>query len=157
MDLPVTWLLFAFGVSIHGDQLDSMPTPDDPVKLIGETVTVSFVSDPALARGQFRLENHGSEPLRCAVETAWLDINGQRRSLNDITVYDLTLDQSVPPGEFALPGGASMSFLLGFPRIGYEPQFGASVYVGLSLQVNNKSLQAESSVRFEQRIPRGDR
>lgn len=123
-------------------------------QLIGETVTVSYVADPSVGHGQFRLENRGVVAVMAAVESAWLELGAYRQPLASFTVFDLAQEQMVNPQSFTVDAGATMTFLLGFPRVAYEPRFGESTAVGIRLRANSVELQALSAIVFERRIPR---
>ena len=123
-------------------------------QLIGETVTVSYVADPSVGHGRFRLENHEAVAVTAAVESAWLELGGHRQPLAGITVFDLDQDRMVNPASFRIDAEATVTFMLGFPKVAYEPRFGESSAVGLRLSVNGAELQALSPIVFEPRIPR---
>lgn len=122
-------------------------------KLVGEMVTVSYVANPAIGHGRFRLENHGSKPLTAEVETVWLELGEKQQPLVDITVFNLRLDEMVNPAAFMIDAGSTETFLVGFPRIAYEPRFGIAMAVGLQLSINGIKLVAHSPVNFERRYP----
>jgi hypothetical protein len=123
-------------------------------KLIGETVTVSYIVDPSVGHGQFRLENHGTVAVMAVIESVWLELGAQRRPLSGITVYNLDHEQTVNTERFNVDAGASMRFLVGFPVVAYEPRFGESTAVGLRLSVDGAEFQALSPVEFVRRHPR---
>ena len=129
-------------------------TQNSTSQLIGETVTVSYVADPSMGYGRFRLENCGTVAVTAVVESVWLELGEHRQPLTDITVFDLEQEQMVNPAGFKVDAEATLSFLVGFPRIAYEPRFGESVAVGLRLRVNDAALQAKSPIQFVRRIPR---
>ncbi len=122
--------------------------------LTGETVIVSYVSDPSLGYGRFRLENKGSRQLTAAVESAWLELGERQQPLGSLTVFDVDHDRNLDPNGFDLAPGASLTFLLSFPTVPYQPPFGESTAVGLRLSADHTELQALSPIRFERRIPR---
>lgn len=123
------------------------------LKLIGEMVTVSYVADPSFGHGKFRLENHDAVTVEAAVESAWLELGERVQSLADVSIFDLSQDQMVNPKSLKVDAGAIMNFLVGFPRIAYEPHFGEVVNVGLRLRVNGVKLEALSPIKFVHRIP----
>lgn len=140
--------LFAFGDDHR------MITSQSGPELTGETVTVSYVTDPSISRGQFRLRNPWSVALTARVNSAWLEIGSRHQTLVGITVFDLDQEQMVSPGGFKVDAATTVTFILGFPRIAYEPRFGESSVVGLRLDVNGVELQALSPIVFERRIPK---
>lgn len=123
-------------------------------QLIGETVTVSYIADPSVGHGHFRLENHGTTAVMAAVKSVWLEIGIHRQPLSGFTVYNLDQEQMVNPERFKIDAGSTIRLLIGFPKITYEPGFGESTGVGVRLSVNGAELQALSSIVFERRIPR---
>lgn len=133
--------------------MTSAPHPDP--RLIGETVTISYVADPSIGYGQFRLENRGAVAVTAAVESAWLELGGHRQPLAGVTVFDLDQDRMVDPESFEVDAEATVRFLVGFPRVAHEPRFGESSAVGLRLNVNGAELQALSLIEFVRRIPYG--
>ena len=124
-------------------------------QLIGETVTVSYIVDPSVGHGQFRLENYGTAAVMAAIESAWLELGAHRQPLSGITVYNLDHEQMVNPESFKVDAGATMRFLVGFPEVVYEPRFGESTGVGLRLSADGVDLQALSPVVFVRRHPSG--
>ncbi len=126
---------------------------DSYPRLMGEPVTISYVADPGLSRGQFRLENHGTAAITAKVEAVWLEREGQQ-PLTEITIFNLEQEQTVSPENLTVQAGTAMTFLVGFPRIAYEPDFGETVAVGLRLSINGVELQALSPVEFIRRVPR---
>lgn len=124
------------------------------VTLAGEPVTISYVADPAVGHGRFRLENHGSAAVRAVVESAWLEAGGERRPLAGISVFDVQEERSLQPDDIRVAPGAAATLLVGFPRIMFEPRFGEPAAVGVSLLVDGARLQALSPLRFIRRIPR---
>lgn len=132
-------------------------TQNPTFQLIGETVTVNYVADPSVGYGRFRLENREAVVATAAVESVWLELGERRHLLTDITVFDLDQEQTVNPAGFEVGAGATLVFLVGFPRIAYEPPFGESVAVGLRLCVNGTELGAKSSIQLVRRIRHRDR
>lgn len=132
-----------------------MTTHYPDLQLIGETVTVSYVTDPSVGRGQFRIENHGTAAVTAVVESAWLELGGYRQPLVGITVFDLDHERMVNPESFKVDAETTMMFLVGFPVVAHEPRFGESVAVGLRLSVNGTELQALSTIELVRRIPYG--
>jgi hypothetical protein len=132
-----------------------MIAPQHPgPQLIGETVTINYVADPSMGHGRFRLENHEAVAVTAAVESAWLELGGHRQPLAGITVFDLGQDQMVDPTHLKVDANATLTFLVGFPTVAYEPRFGESCNVGLRISVNGAEQQALSPVSFVRRIPR---
>jgi hypothetical protein len=128
--------------------------PSGP-KLIGETVTVSYVADPSVGHGQFRLENDATVAVTAAVESAWLEFGGQEQLLTCITVFDLNQEQMVTPESFKVDAEATLLFLVGFPKFAHEPRFDEASAVGLRLSVNGAELKALSPIKFVRRFPYG--
>jgi len=115
-------------------------------ELIGESIKVSYVSGPlGKSWTESDLLNPGTINLTAKVNSVWLEIEGQRQILDDITVFDLNEERIVNPEDFKVDATTTIRFILGFPRILYEPRFGESVAVGLGLSVNDVELQALSS------------
>ena len=81
-------------------------------------------------------------------------MDGQRRALSDITVYDLGIERMVDPNGFGVDGGEVLEFLVGFPRRTYVPRFGELTYVQVVLSVEGVELEARSEIRFVRRIPK---
>jgi len=128
-------------------------TPHSALQLVGETVTISYVADPSVGHGEFRLENSGDVAVTAAVESAWLELGARRQPLADVTVFDLDQDQMVNPKSFKVDAKTTLKFLVGFPRVTYEPRFGESSALGLRLNINGTELQALSPLKFVRRIP----
>jgi hypothetical protein len=124
-------------------------------QLTGAAVTVSYVSDPVVGHGQFRLDNPGSSSLRAAVESAWLEVGGDRQTLSDVSIYDLDHEAAIDSSDFEVEPGATRNFLVGFPARAQESRFGESTAVGLRLQLDGATKEAVSPIIFERRIPRG--
>jgi hypothetical protein len=131
-------------------------TPVSPadLQLIGEPVPVSYVADPSVGYGQFRLENRGHKAVTAAVQSAWLELGARQQPLSDITVFDLDQELMVNPESYKVDAKAIVRFRVGFPRFAHEPRFGESSAVGLRLSVNSAELQAKSPIEFVRRIPR---
>ncbi|MBI2930808.1 MAG: hypothetical protein HYY16_04085 [Planctomycetes bacterium] len=125
------------------------------LRLIGEAVTVSYVADPSVGYGQFRLENDEDVPAMAAVESAWLEFDDQRKPLAGVTVFDRAQEKMVNPDRFEVGAKATLSLMVGFPPTTYEPHFGESSAVGLRVRVDGVVLQALSSLKFVRRIPYG--
>ena len=131
-----------------------MNTSHSVIQLTGEAVTVSYVADPSVGHGKFRLENRGAVAVTVAVESAWLELGEHLQSLERISVFDLDEDRSLGSESFRVEAGTTVTFLLGFPKIAYEPRFGESTTVGLRLSVSGAEIQALSPLRFIRRIPK---
>ena len=67
-------------------------TQPSGLRLIGEIVTVSYVADPSVGHGQFRLENHDAGSVTAVVESGWLELGGQQQPLSGMTVFDVDLE-----------------------------------------------------------------
>jgi hypothetical protein len=154
MDLPVKAVILALGLFTF-EGYETMTTHHLGPQLIGETVTVSYVADPSVGHGQFRLENQGTTAVTASVESAWLEIGVYQQPLSGVTVFDLDQDQMVNPDSFKVGAGGTMRFLVGFPVVAHEPRFGESTAVGLRLTVNGAELTALSPIKFVRRIPYG--
>jgi hypothetical protein len=122
------------------------------IRVIGEPIVVSYLTDPAISRGRFRLENHGNSTAQTAVELAWVRIGRQRQHLSHISLFDVDTDQQLDPNQLEVAPGEIVTFLLGFPRIPYE-QEGNEVSVGIRLAGSPTSIEAESPVQLIRRIP----
>ena len=148
-------VILALGLVTFGGYHEIMTAHHSILQLIGETVTVSYVADPSVGHGQFRLENRGAVAVMAAVESAWLELGAHRQPLAGITVYDLDQERMVNPASFRIDAEATVTFLVGFPRVAHEPRFGESSAVGLRLSVNGTELQALSPIAFVRRFPYG--
>src|SRR4051812_46008350 len=95
-------------------------------QLIGETVEVSYVADPTIGHGEFRLENHGQNQAHALVVSVWLHLGDRREELDSFTAYDLDQEQAIDPQNITIAANATLRFLVGFPAIVYEPAFGES-------------------------------
>ena len=122
--------------------------------LTGQPVEISYVADPVIGHGQFRLENHRAQAVTASVQSAWLQLGPRQQALTQVTVYVLGEEQMVDPQDFKVEAQSALDFLLGFPAVAYEPPFGESVAVGLRLQVNGAELEALSPITFVRRLPR---
>jgi len=137
------------------------PAPSSPappatarVSLAGETVDISYVSDPKIGHGSFRLSNAGDTAVSVGVVAAWLELGSQRKPLDQFTVFDLAKEHMVDPKHFEVGATASLGFLLGFPTMAYEPGFGESAAVGVTLSAGGAEVTARSPLRFVRRMPR---
>ncbi len=124
------------------------------LRLVGETVEISYVTDPVIGHGQFRLENRGLNAVSAAVESAWLTLGARRQSLTEVSVYVTGEEQTVDSQNFEVKAQEALNFLLGFPAVAYNPAFGESVAVGLRLQADGVELEAFSPITFVRRLPR---
>ena len=149
----MTAAILAVGLSMFGGY-EMMAIHPLGVQLGGETVTVSYIADPSVGHGQFRLENYGTAAVMASVTSAWLELGTHRQPLPAITVYNLDHEQTLDPESFRVDAGATMRFLIGFPEFAYEPHFGESTAVGLRLKVHGAEIQALSPVKFVRRHPR---
>ena len=102
------------------------------IRIVGEPVVVSYLADPVISRGRFRLENHGTSTAQTAVELAWVRIGEQRQDLSHISLFDVDTDRQLDPNQIEVAPGEIVTFLLGFPRIPYR-QEGNEVSVGIRL------------------------
>lgn len=127
------------------------PRPAD-IRVIGEPVVVSYLADPAISRGRFRLENDGTSTARTAVELAWVRIGGQRQDLVHISLFDVDTEQQLDPDQLEVAPRETVTFLLGFPRIPYG-QAGGEVSVGIRLAGSPMPVEAESPVQLIRRRP----
>lgn len=127
---------------------------DAEIRIIGEPITVSYLTDPAISRGRFRLENHGNSTAQAAVELAWVRIGQQRQHLSHISLFDVNTDQQLDPHQLEVAPGEIVTFLLGFPRIPYR-QEGNEVSVGIRLAGSQTPIEAESPIQLIRRIPPG--
>lgn len=125
------------------------------LQLIGETVTVSYVANPSIGHGQFRLENHGTTRVMATVKSVFLELGEHRQPLAEITVFDLNQDRMVSPEGFEVNASEKLTLMIGFPKVDHEPAFGESIAVELQLNVNSDEIQAKSPIKFERRIPYG--
>jgi len=122
-------------------------------RLLGEPVVTSYVADPVVARGQFRLENHGDATARTAVVAAWLRVDGRRLPLGTVFPFDVREGRELDPRRLEVGPREVLTFLLGFPRVPYDERAG-EVAVGLRLAGLVMPIEAESAVRLIRRIPR---
>ena len=137
----------------------AQPAPGAPaaqprVSLTGAAVDISYVADPAIGHGEFRLSNAGDAPIFAAVTVAWLELGDQRKPLHQLTVFDLAQEHMVNPQHFQVGPKATLGFLLGFPSMPYEPRFGESAAVGVKLTANGTEVTATSPLKFVRRMPR---
>jgi len=123
------------------------------IQLMGETVTVSYIADPNLGYGRFRLENHGLAAVTATIESVWLEFAGRPQPLSNFFAFDLDREQAMDPAQLRIDREATLTFLVSFPKVAHLPSFGESATVGLRLRINDVELQAESTIRFERRIP----
>jgi hypothetical protein len=124
-------------------------------QLIGETVTLSYVAGPFISYGKFHLENHTTRTITASVKSVWLNLDKHQKPLSNFTVFDLTQDRMVNPESFTVDAQTIMTFLVGFPRVAYEPFMGESISVGLRVIVNDAEIKASSPIEFVRRLPYG--
>lgn len=131
-----------------------MTTSNQPgFNLSGETVTISYVTDPSVGHGRFLLENDEAIAATATVKSTWLELGEHRWVFSEVTVFDSDQERMVNPENFTIPAKSTLTFLVGFPKVVHEPRFGESAAVGLKLNVNGVELQALSPIKFERRIP----
>jgi hypothetical protein len=124
-------------------------------QLIGETVTISYITDPSVGHGRFRLENYGDTSVIATVKLAWLEFGEHQQVLAGVTLFDIDQERMVNPESFTISAKSAETFLVGFPKVAHEPRFGEIAAVGLRLNANGINLQALSPIKFERRIPLG--
>lgn len=146
-------MILALGLLVLGGNQQVTPAAGSLFRLAGETVTVSYVADPAIGRGEFRLTNGAESARTAAVLSAWLESGDGRQPLAGVSVFDLDREQGLPPEGFEVGARATLSFALGFPRVAREPRFGESLAVAVKLSVNGTELEARSPIKFIRRIP----
>ncbi len=124
--------------------------------LVGETVVLSFLSDPIIGHGQFRWTNEGQALLRGSIEGAWLAINGERQPMHDLSIFDPASDQAIDAAQLELAGGETMTFWVEFPGVAYTPNFGDSLQVGVTMKIGDQEFEAVSPIQWVRRIPSRD-
>ena len=70
-------MILALGLLIFGGYEQVTNARHSDLQLIGETVTVSYVADPSVGHGQFRLKNDGEIAQVVTVESAWYRLERQ--------------------------------------------------------------------------------
>jgi hypothetical protein len=132
-----------------------VPVSAEPgsVRLTGEPVVLSTLTEPAASYGKFRLENRSDFAVRSRLEAGWLEAQGERRPLDGISLFDADRDQPIDGCDLEVAAGSSANFLVGFPRVPYEPSFEGSVAVAVRLVVDGDVLEARSPIQFVRRIP----
>ena len=145
--------IFVFGFLLLRGHDGMITTHYSSLQLIGETVTISYVANPSIGYGQFRLENHGTTRVMASVQSVWLELGEHQHLLSAIKVFDLNQDQMVSPEGFEVDGSEKLTFMVGFPKVDHNPTFGESIAVELQLNVNGDKIQAKSPIKFERRIP----
>jgi len=88
-------------------------TPDPGIHLFGEPIVVSYLAEPVISRGRFRLENHGDSTARTSVESAWVRIDRRRQSLRQVFLFDVETDQELDPNRLEVAPGKVGSSCLG--------------------------------------------
>lgn len=132
---------------------EDMTSVNHSPQLMGETVTVSYVADPSISYGQFRLTNPGPLAFNATVKSAWLELAEQHQPLTEVSVFDTDQDTEISSKGFEVKAESTLNFLIGFPKIKYELHSRDVVAVHLQLSVNGIELQALSQIKFERRIP----
>jgi hypothetical protein len=122
------------------------------IQVTGEPVVISYLADPLVGRGQFRLENHGDSTAQTAVESVWLRIDRQRQPVSHISLFDVGTERPLDPEHPSVAPGETVTFLLGFPRVPSEGS--GDVAVGLRLAGGTTPIEAESHIQIVRRIPR---
>jgi hypothetical protein len=123
------------------------------LRLIGEPVIVSYIANPFIGHGQFRLENHGASAVAASIDAVWLELGESRKQLSDISAFDLDHDRPANPDSLTVEAESMIRFLVGFPRLAHEPPFGESAAVRLRVHSGGVQLQAVSPIKFVRRIP----
>jgi hypothetical protein len=121
------------------------------VRLSGETVTISYIADPAVGHGQFLIDNQSNKSINAKVEEIWLDLGNSQQPLQPVTIYDMSQEKALNPKDFSILPKAVLNFLVGFPQVMHEPHFGETCSVFLKLVINGTELTARSPIRFERR------
>lgn len=129
-----------------------MTVSDVTIELSGEALTISYQADPAVSRGQFRLENRAAAEQTVALERAWLTMGEHERALEGVSLFDRTHERELDPRGFVVAGGAALELLVGFPNVAYGPP-GAACAVGLRLRAGGQSREALSPIHFVRRAP----
>ncbi|HLK92769.1 MAG TPA: hypothetical protein VKZ18_22950 [Polyangia bacterium] len=120
----------------------------------GEPVTMSFVDDPAIGHGKFRLVNHGAARIVAVVERAWFETSeAAPRELSPLLPYDDDHDRSLDPSRIEVPPGATLNLSIGFPRLAYTPRDGEECAIRLRVKVGAAVREARSPLVLIRRIP----
>ena len=123
------------------------------IDLIGESVTLSYLADPGVSYGQFRLENRQDTAATVVVERAWLALGEREQQLEAVSLFDRGREQNLDPQGFVVAGGAALQLLVGFPKVAYEPPPGETCAVGLRVRVDDLPREALSPIQFVRRVP----
>ena len=122
--------------------------------LMGEPVTISFLTDPAIGHGQFRLVNQGEAPIVVVVERAWFETNeAAPRRLSPLFPYDDDHDRPLDPSRIEIPPGATLNFSIGFPQLAYTPRDGEERAIRLRVKAGATVREARSPIVLIRRLP----
>ena len=122
--------------------------------LTGQPVTISFLTDPAIGQGEFRLVNQGGARIVVVVEGAWFETSeAAPRPLSPLSAYDDDHNRPLDPSRIEIPPGATSSFSIGFPRLAYTPRDGEECAIRLRVKVGTTVREARSPLVLVRRLP----
>jgi hypothetical protein len=127
-------------------------------KLTGEPVTISFLTDPAIGQGKFRLVNQGRARIVVVVERAWFETSeAAPRELSPLFPYDDDHDRSLDPSGIEVPPGATLNVSIGFPRLAYTPRDHEECAIRLRVKAGATVREARSPLVLVRRLPLDER
>lgn len=122
------------------------------IALMGIEVTESFLSDPRIRHGEFRLENGGNAAISADVEAVRLQTGEESRAFETWHLLDVGTGQPIE-GAIEVPPDSAVQFLLSFETVPYQPRMGA-VALHCSIAAGDSTYEAASPIRIINRIPR---
>ena len=151
--ITLTTAIVALGLVWPGETDDLMQEAMH-YTVVGEPVKISYLADPTIGRGQFRIENTTGRVARAEVRSVWLEIGAQCQALIPTSVYLLDAQQEVAAEGFEVAATPITRILIGFPRVALQTQFGETVSVGIVMTIEGFEFQARSAIVLERRYPK---
>lgn len=132
------------------------PGASMPLTLTGETVTVSYETEPVFGHGHFHLINPADTPITVSIERVWLGIGEHRYDVDPTTVWDRQRSRDLEPASFQVEAQSALEFYVSFPQESRPVASGETVSVGLKLAANGEQLEAVSVLDLVRRLRRTD-
>lgn len=123
------------------------------IHIQGQKVSRSYLSDPHVANGDFRIANRGTDSVRIHIDAVWLRLGKTRQKMEGISVFDKDREITVTD-PFTVQPHSELSVSVGFPRVPVTDTQ-TEIYVEAAFAVQGKTIKAESPIELVQRKPLG--
>lgn len=149
-------ILFTFGVAILiNSEKKNMPSKfPTQIHLTGATVSINYLADPYISRGEFRLANQSAHSINASIKSVSLQVGNKIEKLSDYSAFDIGLGKEIDVDNLYVKAKSGLVFSVGFPRIEYTSSFKDSIGLELIVNVEGVELQAVSPIKLTKRIPR---